>query len=221
MRYTLFFLLLTTTLNFSYSQSEKPFIKEIKSFRKADKENPPEEDCVLFVGSSSIRGWTDLESDFSHYNVVNRGFGGSTFKDAIMYAEDLVLKHKPSAVFIYEGDNDISNGTSIEEIMADAQRFTQIIREKYPNVAIVFISPKPSIARWNLHEKYERLNADLQEWAGHEPKTFFIDVWEHMLDTKGEPMKDIFLEDNLHMNDKGYAIWKKDIGGFLSMVVPN
>jgi lysophospholipase L1-like esterase len=36
-----------------------------------------------------------------------------------------------------------------------------------------------------------------------------------MLNEKGEPIKEIFLADNLHMNAKGYAIWKKAIQPFL------
>ena len=32
-----------------------------------------------------------------------------------------------------------------------------------------------------------------------------------MLKPDGTPMTEIFLEDNLHMNAKGYSIWKKEI----------
>jgi hypothetical protein len=36
-----------------------------------------------------------------------------------------------------------------------------------------------------------------------------------MLTTAGEPIPEIFLEDSLHMNAKGYAIWQKEIQPFL------
>jgi len=42
-----------------------------------------------------------------------------------------------------------------------------------------------------------------------------VNVWSPAIDSSGEVMKDIFLEDNLHMNAKGYAIWKKAIEPFL------
>jgi lysophospholipase L1-like esterase len=32
-----------------------------------------------------------------------------------------------------------------------------------------------------------------------------------MLQNDGMPRTDIFTDDNLHMNAKGYAIWKKEI----------
>jgi lysophospholipase L1-like esterase len=34
-------------------------------------------------------------------------------------------------------------------------------------------------------------------------------VFDAMLDATGNPKKEIFLEDQLHMNASGYAIWKK------------
>ena len=43
----------------------------------------------------------------------------------------------------------------------------------------------------------------------------FIDVHTKMLNQAGEPMPEIFLEDSLHMNAKGYDIWQKAIKPFL------
>ncbi|MBC7417202.1 MAG: G-D-S-L family lipolytic protein, partial [Pedobacter sp.] len=46
-------------------------------------------------------------------------------------------------------------------------------------------------------------------------KTDFINVYDNMLIADGKPMPDIFLNDNLHMNQKGYDIWIKAITPFL------
>ena len=43
----------------------------------------------------------------------------------------------------------------------------------------------------------------------------FIDVYHKMLKPDGTPMDNIFLEDKLHMNAKGYAIWQKAIEPYL------
>ena len=43
----------------------------------------------------------------------------------------------------------------------------------------------------------------------------FADVWKPMLGRDGKPMPDIFIEDNLHMNAKGYAIWQKVLQPYL------
>jgi len=54
----------------------------------------------------------------------------------------------------------------------------------------------------NIFEKYK-------------PKTVFIDVYHSMLLADGTAMKNIFLSDSLHMNSKGYAIWKRKIAPYL------
>ena len=37
----------------------------------------------------------------------------------------------------------------------------------------------------------------------------FVDVWEPMLTEDGKPNPDLFVEDGLHMNEKGYVIWTR------------
>ena len=46
----------------------------------------------------------------------------------------------------------------------------------------------------------------------------FIDVHPHMLGPDGRPKPDIYLDDKLHMNARGYAIWKRVVGEHLKSV---
>jgi lysophospholipase L1-like esterase len=171
---------------------------------------------ILFTGSSSIRFWSGLRKDFPNHNVVNRGFGGSEMSDLLYYAEPLILNYNPKEIFIYEGDNDINSGKSPEEILANADKLLSLLRAHLPaKVKIIFISAKPSIARWHLKEKYEEFNRKLKDWTGTKRNVFYADVWTPMLDSTGEVRKDLFIEDNLHMNQLGYAIWKAVIRKFI------
>lgn len=43
----------------------------------------------------------------------------------------------------------------------------------------------------------------------------YADVWTAMLDRNGMVYTDIFIEDKLHMNKKGYDIWQVVIEEFL------
>jgi lysophospholipase L1-like esterase len=70
---------------------------------------------------------------------------------------------------------------------------------------------KPSPNRVQLMPKFEQANRLIKNFLSKKSKTIFIDVYHAMLNTDGTPMTDIFLEDQLHMNAKGYAIWKKII----------
>ena len=80
---------------------------------------------------------------------------------------------------------------------------------------MVFISPKPSVSRWELRDKYRAVNNRLEEYANEAPLTMFADVWTPMLDENGMVYDHIFLEDNLHMNPQGYEIWKSALAPYL------
>jgi lysophospholipase L1-like esterase len=99
--------------------------------------------------------------------------------------------------------------------MDDARQVRQLIARKLPGVPVFFIAAKPSVARWKSKKKYQQLNSQLSLFAANTPGTGFVNVWNPALDADGEVRKDIFLEDNLHMNEKGYAIWKQAIEPFL------
>lgn len=84
-----------------------------------------------------------------------------------------------------------------------------------PKVPIAFIALKPSPSRANLMGKMVDANTMIKDFLRTKNNTAFIDVYAKMLNADGTPIKDIFLEDNLHMNAKGYAIWKKIITPYL------
>lgn len=191
------------------------FEDSVVEYEQYDQQHPFPEGAVLFVGSSSVRMWKSLDEDLPAVTAVNRGFGGSQFSDLLYYLDRLVTCYKPSKIFIYEGDNDIASGKKPEKILDDAKQVRQKIASALPGVPVYFIAAKPSMARWKLRKKYQQLNSLLAVYASKTPDTGFVNVWEPALDENGEVMKDIFLEDNLHMNEKGYAIWKAAIEPFL------
>ena len=163
---------------------------------------------ILFTGSSSIRFWASLATDFPKRNVVNRGFGGSEMSDLVYFADKLILPYRPKQIFIYEGDNDISNGKTSDEILSDASKLLALIRDRLPRkTRVLFISPKPSMLRWSLKDKYEAFNQKLKVWTKRNKYVTFVDVWTPMLEGDGTVRQDLFMEDGLHMNEKGYAIW--------------
>jgi lysophospholipase L1-like esterase len=209
--YFLFLLLLSGFL--TRAQDPLRFEKEIE--RIVEETSEFESPVTIFTGSSSIRMWRNVAGTYPDYHIVNRGFGGSQMSDLLYFLDALVLQSKPCQVFIYEGDNDISAGKSTEQIMLDAEIVCGRIWEASPNTEIVFISPKPSVARWHLKDRYLELNEALKIFAMKHPNTQFADVWSPALGSDGVVLQDIFLEDNLHMNQKGYAIWEAVIRPFL------
>ena len=52
-------------------------------------------------------------------------------------------------------------------------------------------------------------NKLIQAFLKKQKHTRFIDVGPHMLGPNGQPQDVLFVEDRLHMNANGYAIWQK------------
>jgi lysophospholipase L1-like esterase len=199
----------------AFSQEALRFKKEVQDLKVSDN-NVSKKNLNLFTGSSSIRLWTDVDRRFSGYNVVNRGFGGSLMHELYYYAWDLIIDYKPKTVFIYEGDNDLSEGKVTEDILNDADKLLKIIRAALgKKVKVYFITPKPSIRRWNLKSNYEAYISELKGWTAGKKNVGVIDVWTPMLTASGDLQRDLFLEDDLHMNSKGYDIWEKIIRPYL------
>lgn len=180
----------------------------IAEFAKEDADRPPPKDGILFVGSSSIRLW-DLPKSFPELPAINRGFGGSQVCDSEHFADELVIKHAPRVVVFYAGDNDIAAGKPAAQVHEDFRRFTAKVVKALPKTRIVFISIKPSIARWKLAEAMREANGLIAADAQKDKQLEFVDVWPAMLGADGQPRKEIFREDGLHMNDAGYAEWTK------------
>jgi lysophospholipase L1-like esterase len=188
--------------------------QEIAAFDASDRTNPPPEHPIVFVGSSSIRMWYTLASDFPGLPVVNRGFGGSQLADSVNFAHQLITRYHPRQVVIYAGGNDIHAGKPPELVYGDFVALVQRIRKQLPSTRIAYISSAPNPSRWAEVEKVKTLNALVADYC-RSHKVDFINVFPLMLGPDGKPKPDIYLPDKLHMNERGYALWKGAVGPYL------
>jgi lysophospholipase L1-like esterase len=189
---------------------------EIRAFEEADKLHPPAPGGILFVGSSSIRMWKTLAQDFPGLPVLNRGFGGSQIREVTAFVPRIVLPYRPSRIVFYCGTNDVaSGGRTVDQVVADFQEFVRIVHQSLPDVTIAFISAAPNPARWEFRDAWLALNARVRALADSDPRLDFIDIWEAMLGPGGQPRPELFIDDQLHMNASGYAIWTKIVGDYL------
>lgn len=204
-------------LLFVNAVSAQPFINDIRAFRKQDSVTGPQKDVILLIGSSSFTNWKDVQSYFPEYKILNRGFGGSSLTDLIYYADDIVFKYQPKQIIIYCGENDFASNDSLypAQVAERFYTFFKMIREKFKKVPIAYVSMKPSPSRQHLMTKFNVANVMIRNFLKKKKKTAYIDVYHKMLTAEGTALPDIFLEDKLHMNAKGYAIWKKEIEPYL------
>ncbi|MBN8857363.1 MAG: hypothetical protein J0H29_03180 [Sphingobacteriales bacterium] len=194
-----------------------PFYNDIQRFKKQDSLDFPKKKSILFIGSSSFTKWKDVQDYFPSHRIINRGFGGSTLPDLIRYTDDIVFPYKPKQIVIYCGENDIASSDTISAETV-ANRFIVLfnkIRSRYRKIPVVYISMKPSPSRERFFPKMIAANNAIQQFLSTKKRTVFVNVYHLMLNGESQPMKEIYLDDMLHMNSKGYLIWQKALEPYL------
>jgi len=201
----------------SYSVNAQEFKSEITAFKQLDSIQFPAKHQILLVGSSSFRKWTHVQEWFPNHIIINRGFGGSTLPDVIHYANEIIFPYAPKQILIYCGENDIasSDTLSAQNILARYQQLFFLIRAKMKRVEIDFVSIKPSPVRAKFRPTVALSNQLIKAFIATQKHAAFINIFDPMLNQDGSTKQEIFLADNLHMNDKGYAIWQKIIAPYL------
>lgn len=186
------------------------------AFDAADRARAPRPGGVVFVGSSSIRLWNDLEGDFSALPVVyKRGFGGSRMLDCAQHAERLVLPYQPKVVLVYAGDNDLAEGRSPTDVLKSFTSFVERVRADLPDTRIAYISIKPSPSRAQLLPQIQATNDLIKTYTATLGNADYIDIFTPMLQASGQPRGELFSADRLHMNATGYALWRRVISEHL------
>lgn len=186
------------------------FAAEVETFRRWDRQFQVPPHPIVFTGSSSIRKWDNLQVAFGSYNVINRGIGGAVTNDITYFLKDLVFAYQPRQLILYVGENDLpDNGTTADSILQRTIRLFTAIREKLPDVPIVYVCMKPSPSREQFRQKEIEGNKLIRNYLLKDKNVFYLDVYSLMLTPDGHSRPELFVGDRLHMNPLGYAIWER------------
>jgi iduronate 2-sulfatase len=188
--------------------------KEIQGIEQRDREKPPAEGGIVFVGSSSIRLW-NLAKSFPDLPAVNHGFGGSQIADSTHFAQRLVLKQKPKVVVFYAGDNDIAAGKSPAQVQDDFRAFASTVHRNLPKTKVLFLAVKPTPLRWKLFDVQTKANALVAAYCKGNDWLAYVDVVKPMLGADGKPKPGLYAKDGLHMNEEGYKVWTELVTPYL------
>ncbi|GAA3944339.1 GDSL family lipase [Chitinophaga oryziterrae] len=198
------------------AQNKPVYWEDVQTIKKYDQMYEPPYQPILFIGSSSIRKWNDLERTFADYVVLNRGIGGAVVNDITYYLNDIVFPYHPRQIVIYVGENDLPDEQSTaDSVLNRTKRLIEGIRAKLPEISILYISIKPSPSREKYQPKAIEANRLIREYLKEDKNITFIDVFSLMLTPEGKLRPELFVGDMLHMNGQGYKIWRAAVEPYL------
>ena len=201
----------------------KAWESDIEKFEQLDISKSYPSDAIIFAGSSSIRLWSTIGKDMLPYNVIQRGYGGAKLSDFAVYADRIIYPHDCQAIVIFIA-NDISGGENDKSPLEVSQLFKKtlyIIRRKYKDVPVFWISITPTPARWHVWPEIKEANEMIKKICEDNRNTYYIDTEKFFLTTSGLPKNELFVEDRLHLSGDGYKIWSGIIKNELKMVLIN
>ncbi|MFI5137401.1 MAG: GDSL-type esterase/lipase family protein [Sphingobacteriales bacterium] len=218
LKYLLLFFLAIATSEQVFAQQGFPFADEIREFKHQDSISFQPKNGILFIGSSSIRKWTDLEQRFAGKPIIRRGVGGCELWQLVDYYTPYILfPYHPRKIFIYAGENDIAAGKTGVFVFNEFQKLFEMIGKKLPDATICFMAIKPSPSRAKYFAEVAKANELIKNYLANKPNSAFIDVASVILkDHSSAPDSSLFEADYLHLNSKGYDKWQQLLEPFVN-----
>ena len=193
------------------SQAQNPalqerFEKQVREYEAGDRKHPPPKGAILFAGDSQFFRWKTIHEDLAGYTLINRGIDSFQLPDLIHYVDRLVFPYQPRLIVLHVGGNDVHNGRTPEQLLADLKTFVAAVRARLPEVPIIFSSITPGPGRWDEAPQRIVANRTLQQYVATQKGLEFVDLWSAMLDPAGQPREDLWVADRVHPNHAGYLI---------------
>ncbi len=181
--------------------------KSINRFIWQDWKNSFPKEASLFVGSSSIYRWKTA-AGFPTSQIINRGIAGAEISDLNYYFDTIVKCYQPTKVIFYCGDNDVAAGKGTAQILTDFSMFAERLQKELPHTELLFMAIKPSPLRWALWPEMLSSNHTIKTYCRVSNRCSFIDTATPLLNSAGQPDKNLFAADGIHLNRAGYKIWE-------------
>lgn len=167
------------------------------------------EDFILCLGSSSFRRWDTIAEDMAPYKIVRRAYGGAKYCDLAIHSPQLVngLRFRAAMIFIGNDITGQAKDKTPEEVARLAKIVMDSVHKQRPDAPIFLIAVTPSPTRFQYWPRIALANQSLEKLAGSKANTFFVATQNKYLNLQSEPRPELFVNDMLHQNQDGYAIW--------------
>ncbi len=161
---------------------------------------------ILFIGHSLIEffGWQER---FPSHKVASLGAAGETVEGLLARVDNIVKEHHSAdLIFLMTGLNNVAMDDF--KFFDSYKRILEKLSAAYPGAQIFVNSLLPTLLEFIPDKWIQDVNISLVKLA-RDAGAVFLDVYRHFVDEEGNASKDLFLDDGVHLSNKGYAVWSK------------
>jgi lysophospholipase L1-like esterase len=173
---------------------------------------PVESRNIVFLGDSITDEceWAEL---FGNYNILNRGISA----DRALWLSDRldpIVNGHPKKLFLMIGTNDLSAGSSIDDIVGAVEAVVNRFQKESPDTELYIQSVLPVDMTRERYAKAQDRNEKITELNNRykalctEDGITYIDLNTAMADETGNLRADLS-NDGLHLMGEGYTVWKQ------------
>jgi lysophospholipase L1-like esterase len=169
---------------------------------------PNDTNEIIFLGNSitDMCAWNEL---FGMANIKNRGISGDVINGVIDRLEEVVSAY-PKKIFLMIGTNDLARKKSIEQILSDYEKLITLIIQKTPKTQLYLQSVLPTKNQATRNNSdIIQINKGIQELA-NKYSLIYINLFDLFKTSENELNMD-YSCDGLHLNGKGYLLWKEAV----------
>lgn len=163
---------------------------------------------ILFIGHSLIE-FFDWRRRFPAHNAANLGVAGETVEGLLSRVDKIIRDYRVAdLVFIMTGANNIT--MEDYDFIGPYGRIIEKLSVAYPRAGIFVHSVLPIILEWVTDEAVQKVNRSIRRLT-RKTGVAFLDIHGLFIDHRGDPVKEYFLEDGVHLSEKGYAVWSETL----------
>lgn len=168
---------------------------------------------ILFIGHSLIE-FFDWQKRFPSHNAINLGVAGETVEGLLSRLDNVITSHPfADLIVLMTGLNNIAMDDF--GFFGTYKKIIQGLFNAYPNARIVLNSVLPTLIEY-IDSRSIIYSNDAIKALALETGAEFIDAYSLFVDEKGDPVKEYFLSDGVHLSDRGYEIWSGAIDKAIS-----
>jgi lysophospholipase L1-like esterase len=159
---------------------------------------------ILFIGHSLIE-FFDWQGRFPDHRVANLGVAGESVEGLLSRTDVITAKHSSAdCIFIMTGLNNIA----MEDFsfLASYREIIEKLSAAYPSALIYVHSIFPVIFEFISNESIREINSSLKDVSA-DMGVQYLDFYGLFIDETGHPLRELLLDDGVHLSNKGYAVW--------------